>query len=68
MSDTPLAVGDTVRLRGKGATGTIVRISPKLRAAFLVVFPVGPARAFRADELDKVTGSTASPLAPVTHP
>lgn len=69
MSDIPLAVGDTVRLKKGHAVGQVVRVSPTLRMAYLVAFAAGPARAFRADELEKVTGSMVPPpIAPVSHP
>lgn len=64
----PLAVGDAVRLKGQGAIGRVVRVSPRLRAAYLVSFPVGPARAFRPDELERVTGSMVPPVGPVALP
>lgn len=55
---TPLAVGDTVRVKALPRTllGTIVSISTRMRhSRYLVAMPGMEPRGYRADELEQVT-------------
>lgn len=63
---TPAAfpIGCRVQVRAGGAYGTVLRVSPHLKAAILVRLASGAERAFRPDELTRATGLHAAPAGP----
>lgn len=59
-----IQVGDTVRIPALNATGRVVRVSPRLKQAYLVAIVGAGERAFALGELEKLPDRAWVPMMP----